>query len=240
MGDPRARATTARALLVVALVLTVVVTAAALAACGSEGATSAPAQAAASGAGGSASAPRLVGGGLPPGCRCHSQVKWLVAMHKLFSVQDCTACHSQNENLMASQGTQMTAAHLAALKQRMRSEPVCLECHQKGGTSVPARFTAMNGAFYCPTDGKLYTRARAVHKGGAYYCPRDGTKLVDVDAITAASEKKPSNAYCLACHPQTAALRQKHAGVAQAAGVSNLSNCLSCHPSHSRCGSCHH
>jgi hypothetical protein len=161
-------------------------------------------------------------------------------MHKLFSAQDCMKCHSESENLMAAQGTQMTAAHLASLEQRMRSEPVCLECHKQGKTAVPARFTAMQGGLYCPTDGKLYTRSQAVAKGGSYFCPADGARLVDVEAVTAASEKKPNNAYCVACHPQTAELDQKHAGVAQAAGVSDLSDCLSCHPGHSRCGSCHH
>lgn len=243
MTDPTGRTMSWRNVLAVALVLAGVVAAAVvLAGCGSQRAAApvpAESTSAAAAAGGSP-APQLTGGGLPPGCRCHSRVKWQVAMHKLFGPADCEKCHSANDDLMATQSSTMTAAHLAALRKRMRGEPVCLECHRQGGTSVPTRLTAMKGTLYCPTDGKLYSRGQAVAKGGAYFCAADETRLVDVDAVTAASEKQPSNAYCVACHPQTAELDQKHAGVAQAAGVADLSDCLSCHPSHSQCGSCHH
>jgi hypothetical protein len=122
----------------------------------------------------------------------------------------------------------------------MAGEPVCLECHKKGGTSVPARFRTMKGGLFCPTDGKMYSPSKAVAKGDAFFCPADGAKLVDVDAVTAASEKKPRNAYCVACHPRTAELTAQHAGVAQAAGATEISDCLSCHPGHSDCASCHH
>ena len=236
--------TSARVLLAIALLVTgsTLVTGALTACSRGEVATAQqappPAASVAADADGS-TASKLAGGGLPPGCRCHSRVEWQVAMHKLFSARDCMKCHTENENLMAPQGTRMTAAHLKSLEQRMRTEPVCLECHKAGKTSVPSRFTAMKGALYCPTDGRMYARSQAIAKVDDYFCPDHGTKLVDVDAVTAASEKKPSNAYCVACHRKTAPLVRKHAGVAQAAGVSDLSDCLSCHPGHSKCGSCH-
>jgi hypothetical protein len=141
---------------------------------------------------------------------------------------------------MTSQGAEMTAAHLEELRQRRRNEPVCLECHKQGDTAVPTRLSAMQGSLFCPTDGKMYERADAVAAAGGYVCPADGAKLVDVDAITAASEKKPANSYCVACHPRSDELDRQHAGVEQAAGRADLSACLSCHASHSECGSCHH
>ena len=240
---PRPIAGSARALLVGAgIAAAVLLSAPVLASCGGrdEAVGGGPDTAATAAPAPGSAPPQLTGGGLPPGCRCHSHVKWQVAMHELFSVRDCAACHSADEDLMATQSTTMTAAHLDALKARMRSDPVCLECHKKGGTSVAARFTAMKGRLYCPTDGTTYARGQAVSRDDASFCPADGAKLVDIDAVTGASEQEPDNAHCVACHPRTAALDQQHAGVAGAAGVSDLSDCLSCHPSHSECGSCHH
>lgn len=180
----------------------------------------------------------IAGGGLPPGCRCHSSNRRLAAMHKLFSVKDCATCHTGDPE--ATAGRPWTEQRLAGLRERMRSEAVCLECHRRGETAIPAGLAEMQGRLFCPVDGTLYTRAEAVPEGGHYVCPEHGDRLVDVDAVAAASEESPSNTYCVACHRPGEALDAKHASVAQADLGTDLADCLSCHTSHSDCDSCHH
>ncbi len=189
-------------------------------------------------ASGQAVAATIVGGGLPPGCTCHSQDPRQVAMHKLFSVQDCEKCHDGDPEAQAAQP--WTGAHLDELRERVRSEAVCLECHKSGKTAVPSRLAEMQGRLFCPQDGELYSRAEAVAEGGHFVCPVDGVRLVDVDAVAAASEKKPSNTYCVACHRPGEALTTRHEDVAQASQGADMTDCLACHTSHSDCDSCHH
>ena len=182
----------------------------------------------------------LTGGGLPPGCRCHSKNKQLAAMHKLFSAEDCEKCHGPDEDLMAAGDAEWTPEHKAELVKRMRSEAICLECHQSEDTAVPARYTVMNGRLFCPTDSKLYTKAEAVMKDGVAYCPDHDVPLVDVDKIAAASTKTPKNEYCVACHQPSDTLTAKHANVFAATSAVDQADCLACHESHSKCGGCHY
>ena len=189
-------------------------------------------------ASGQPAAATIAGGGLPPGCTCHSKDSRQVAMHKLFSVQDCEKCHDGDPEAQPS--LPWTGAHLEELRERMRSEAVCLECHKSGETAVPARLAEMRGRLFCPEDGRLYARSEAVPEGGHFLCPVHGDRLVDVDAVAAASEKEPSNTYCVACHRPGEALTARHESVARASQGADMGDCLSCHTSHSDCDGCHH
>jgi hypothetical protein len=235
-GRGRAASRTGAALAGLAAAVLLAVAAGAVSACGDTAAgrsfetVSPPPQ--------SAPATAIAGGGLPPGCSCHSSNRRLAAMHRLFSVKDCATCHTGDPEPTAERP--WTEERLAGLRERMRSEAVCLECHRRGETAVPTRLAEMQGRLFCPVDGTLYTRAEAVPEGGHYVCPEHGDRLVDVDAVAAASEKSPSNAYCVACHRPGETLAATHASVAQAAPGTDLGDCLSCHTSHSDCDSCHH
>ncbi len=182
--------------------------------------------------------PQIVGGGLPPGCVCHSKNPRLVSMHNLFSIRDCGGCHKKSERLMSKKNRAWTPERVAGLRARMRREAICRECH-RGKRVVPTKRRTMSGRLFCPIDEKLYTKTAAVKKAGGYYCPKHGDELVDVDAVAVASSKKPSNKYCAACHPTNDALGAKHAKVFAASKVSDPEDCLKCHTSHSKCGGCH-
>jgi len=232
-----ARRRLARAAAGLAVALMLVTAAAAASACGESAAGSALPPFAAPGPASPAAA-TIAGGGLPPGCTCHSTDSRQVAMHKLFSVRDCAKCHDGDPE--AQRALPWSGAHLAELRERMRTEAVCLECHKSGTTAVPSRLAEMQGRLFCPQDGKLYPRSEAIPEGGHFVCPVHHDRLVDVDAVAAASQAEPSNTHCVACHRPGDELTAKHEKVAQASQGADLGDCLSCHTAHSDCDSCHH
>lgn len=72
------------------------------------------------------------GGGLPPGCVCHSKSKGMVKMHSYFSVTDCIKCHLDSENIMQKSKEEMTEEKRKMLESRIKSDEICQECHVKG------------------------------------------------------------------------------------------------------------
>ncbi len=180
----------------------------------------------------------IKGGGLPPGCVCHSKNQRFVSMHNLFSVRDCKNCHGQGEDLMNRKSSKMTPARKAALEQRMKKEAVCRECHL-GGKIIVAQKSGISGGLFCPKDQKIYKKREARSRGGKYYCPKHNVELIDIDEIAIKSAQEPRNEYCIACHPANRALRRNHKKVAEAAKSSSIADCLKCHTSHSKCGGCH-
>jgi nitrate/TMAO reductase-like tetraheme cytochrome c subunit len=180
----------------------------------------------------------ITGGGLPPGCTCHSKNARFVSMHQLFSVEDCRKCHGKGEDLMGKKSAQMTAQRTAALEKRIKSEPICQECHRGKGIVVSKK-SEISGRLYCPKEKKMYKKSEAIKRGGKYYCPKFGIELIDVDEVAVKSAKEPKNEYCIACHPIDRALNREHRKVVRSSGLTSIEDCLKCHTSHSQCGGCH-
>lgn len=74
----------------------------------------------------------IAGGGLPPGCVCHSKTLGLVRMHNQFSVEDCKKCHLGSERMAGKRSKKMTPERRAALVRRIKSEQICKQCHPRG------------------------------------------------------------------------------------------------------------
>jgi len=182
----------------------------------------------------------IKGGGLPPGCTCHSKEQPLVSMHNLFSIQDCRQCHKQGEQLIGKKGSnKMTKERLASLQKRIKDEKVCQECHKSGGQLVVQKKKKVSGRMFCPVEQKTYNKEQAITRNHKYYCPKDKkTELIDVDEIAMKSAKEPKNKYCIVCHQVNKDLLDKHARVAKTSGE-DIGNCLKCHTSHSKCEGCH-
>ena len=178
------------------------------------------------------------GGGLPPGCKCHSKNPRFVSMHQLFSVQDCQKCHDSDEDLMNQQSSEMTPEQKVVLEKRMSEEPICQECHSDGRIIVSEK-TEISGRLFCTEDQKSYQKSKAIKKGEDYYCPKHDVKLIDIDEIAMKSAKEPKNEYCITCHPINKDLQKLHEKVKTAAQNIPLEDCLKCHTSHSQCGGCH-
>lgn len=180
----------------------------------------------------------ITGGGLPPGCTCHSKNPRFVAMHQLFSVEDCRKCHGQGEDLMGKKSSEMTPEIKAVLEKRIKSEPICQECH-RGKEIVVAKKSGISGRLFCPKDKKIYKKSGVARRGGKYYCPKHGIELIDIDEIAVKSAKEPKNEYCIACHPIDGGLNREHRKVISASRLTSIEDCLKCHTSHSQCGGCH-
>jgi len=180
----------------------------------------------------------IKGGGLPPGCVCHSNNQRFVSMHQLFSIRDCKKCHGQGEDLMNRKSSEMTPAKKAVLEEKIRKEAICRECHQ-GGKIIVSKKSEISGGLFCPKDQKIYKKNEARSRGGKYYCPKHNVELINIDEIAAKSAEEPKNAYCIACHPINRELQKKHEKVAKAAQSTPIADCLKCHTSHSKCGGCH-
>lgn len=180
----------------------------------------------------------IKGGGLPPGCSCHSKNPRFVSMHQLFSVEDCKKCHRQGERLMGKKSSQMTPERKATLEKRVREEPICQQCHRRGKIIVSKK-TEISGQLFCPEEQKIYKKAEAIKKGGKYYCPKHRIELIDIDEIAVKSAKEPRNEYCAACHLVNKGLQRKHEKIIAASQVGSIRDCLKCHTSHSKCGGCH-
>ncbi len=183
----------------------------------------------------------IKGGGLPPGCTCHSKQAPLVSMHNLFSIEDCRKCHGKKEKLIGEKGSSaMTKERMARLQNRIKNEQICQECHTSGTLSARGKKSKVSGRLFCPVEQKSYDNNKAVVKGGKYYCPKDKkTELVDVDEIAILSAKEPKNEYCIVCHRVNKDLTQKHSKVTASAPDTDLRDCLKCHTSHSKCEGCH-
>lgn len=183
----------------------------------------------------------IKGGGLPPGCTCHSKDQPMVSMHNLFSVQDCLKCHGKNEKLIGKKGSsEMTKERLARLEKRIKNEKICQECHTSGTLSAREKKSKVSGRLFCPVEQKSYTKESAIKRDGKYYCPRDKkTELIDVDEIAILSAKEPKNEYCIVCHQVNKDLSEKHKNVLKSSGDTDLGDCLKCHTSHSKCEGCH-
>jgi hypothetical protein len=180
----------------------------------------------------------VTGGGLPPGCTCHSKNQRFVAMHQLFSVEDCRKCHGKGEDLMGKKSSEMTPERKAALEKRIKEEPICQECH-RGKEIVVTKKSEISGRLFCPIDQKIYKKSDVIQKGGKYYCRKHGVELIDIDAIAIKSAKEPKNEYCIACHPIDRTLNREHQKVVRSSRLSSIEDCLKCHTSHSQCGGCH-
>lgn len=180
----------------------------------------------------------IKGGGLPPGCVCHSKNPSYVSMHKLFSVEDCRKCHQKKENLMKKKSASITAERKKVLQKKISKEPICQNCHQENKI-VKLEKTEISGGWFCPKEQKTYKKNQTTEKNGKYYCPKDGSELIDVDAITLKSAKEPKNEYCILCHPVDNNLKKKHQKLINTSGILSIDDCLKCHKSHSQCGSCH-
>lgn len=180
----------------------------------------------------------ITGGGLSPGCTCHSKNPRFVAMHQLFSVEDCRKCHGKGENLMGKKSSEMTPERKAALEKRIKSEPICQECH-RGKEIVVTKKSGISGRLFCPKDKKIYKKSEVARRGGKYYCPKYGIELIDIDEIAVKSAKEPKNEYCIACHPIDRDLNREHQKVMRASRLTSIEDCLKCHTSHSQCGGCH-
>jgi hypothetical protein len=186
-----------------------------------------------------APAPKLVeGGGLPPGCTCHSKDPRFVSMHNLFSVRDCQKCHGRDEDLMNKKSEVMTAERKAGLEKRMKEEAICRECHRKGDIIVTQK-SQISGRLFCPVDQKMLNKDAAVAKEGKYFCPKHKVELIDIDEISIKSAKEPRNEYCVACHPINSKFGKQHKKVSATAKAIPIRDCLKCHSSHSDCGGCH-
>lgn len=181
---------------------------------------------------------QIKGGGLPPGCICHSKNPRFVSMHKLFSVEDCMKCHSKGEDLMGKKSAEMTPRLKTALEKRMREESICQECHRKGKVIVTQK-KEISGRLFCPVDQKMFKKDQVTKKIGKYYCPTHDIELIDIDEIAVKSAKEPKNEYCIACHPINKKFRKEHKKVGTIAEDTSIKDCLKCHTSHSKCGGCH-
>jgi hypothetical protein len=180
----------------------------------------------------------IKGGGLPPGCSCHSKNPRFVSMHQLFSVEDCKKCHRKEERLMGKKSSNMTSERKAALEKRIREEAICQQCH-RGGKIIVDKKTEISGRLFCPQEQKIYKKSEAIKKGEKYFCPKHGIELVDVDEIAVKSAREPKNEYCVTCHLVNKGLQRKHQKIMAVSQVGSIKDCLKCHTSHSNCGGCH-
>lgn len=180
----------------------------------------------------------IKGGGLPPGCTCHSKNQRLVSMHQLFSVEDCKKCHRGGGSLMNRGSSEMTPERKASLRERMKKESICKECHQ-GDKIIVTEKKEISGRLFCSKDKEMYKKSEAVRRNGKYYCPQHRIELIDIDEIAIKSAKEPKNEYCISCHPIEDSLNKKHRKVINTSRLTSIEDCLKCHTSHSRCGGCH-
>lgn len=72
----------------------------------------------------------IAGGALPPGCTCHSKNKNMVSMHAIFGITDCAKCHGQMGNIFKKRSKIAGADQTKVLKNRMKEERICRECHK--------------------------------------------------------------------------------------------------------------